>query len=241
MHRRSTTLPAVLITGLAAWACVPDEGPAGEAELVLLNGHVITVDADDTEAEAIAIRGGVIAAVGSTVEIEALAGPSTERIDLGGRTATPGLLAAHAHFADTGWDRLFVLDLAYPNVQSVADVVGEVAGMTERLEPGSWVQGAGWDEGKLEELRYLHSSDLDPVSAEHPVWLMHTMGHYGVANTLALELAGISRDTPDPPGGTIDRKPDGTPTGVLKESAMRLVRQLIPPGDAAQGRSTPSA
>ncbi len=72
------------------------------------------------------------------------------------------------------------------------------------------------------------ASDLDPVSPENPVWLGHTMGHYGVANSVALKLANITKETPDPPGGTIDRKPDGTPTGVLKESAQGLVRRLIP-------------
>jgi predicted amidohydrolase YtcJ len=91
-----------------------------------------------------------------------------------------------------------------------------------------WVQGRGWDEGKLEELRYVYASDLDAVAPENPVWLTHTMGHYGVANSLALQMADITSDTADPPGGTIDRAPGGAPTGVLKESAQGLVSRMIP-------------
>jgi predicted amidohydrolase YtcJ len=123
---------------------------------------------------------------------------------------------------------LYVLDLSYPLVTKMGDVVEKVKASVEALQPGEWVQGRGWDEGKLSELRYILASDLAPVSPENPVWLTHTMGHYGTANSLALELANITKDTPDPPGGTIDRRPDGAPTGVLKESAQSLVSRLIP-------------
>jgi hypothetical protein len=199
------------------------------ADRVLVHGNVLTVDSADTIAQAIAIRDGRILAVGTNEEIEALAGPETERIDLNGRTATPGLLDAHCHFAWGGNDLLSVLDLSYPKVQKVTDVVDAVRTRATELSPGEWVRGQGWDEGKLVENRYLYASDLDDVSLENPVWLTHTMGHYGVANSLALEKAGITRETPDPPSGTIDRDRDGTPTGVLKESAQMLVLQLIPP------------
>jgi predicted amidohydrolase YtcJ len=93
---------------------------------------------------------------------------------------------------------------------------------------GQWVQGVGWDEGKLAERRYIEAADLDTVSPNNPVWLKHTMGHYGVVNSVALELVGITAQTPDPPGGTIDRDADGNPTGILKESAMDLVVGVIP-------------
>src|SRR6516225_7979598 len=111
--------------------------------------------------------------------------------------------------------------LASQNVR-VIDLHGRSA------KPGEWVQGAGWDEGKLSERRYITAADLDKVSPNNPVWLTHTTGHYGVANSAALRLANISRDTKDPEAGTIDRSPDGTPTGVLKETAMQPVRKLIP-------------
>ena len=214
--------------GLFLGACnggVPDPTPA---DLVLLNGNVITVDAEDRIAQAVAVRDGKILSVGSTEEIEAYSGAETERIDLNGRTVTPGLLDAHAHFWSSGADRLYVLDLSYPNVTSIEEVKVAVAEQVAGLEPGEWVQGIGWDEGKLEELRYIYASDLDAVASENPVWLTHTMGHYGVANSLALEMANIRPGTADPAGGTIDRDVDGTPTGVLKESAQGLVSGLIP-------------
>jgi len=208
--------------------CGGPPAPAA-ADLVLINGHVITVDTEDTEAGAVAVRGGKILAVGTDAEIEALVGPATERIDLQGRTVTPALIDAHAHFAMGAVNRLYQLDLSYPNVQSIDDIVEKVAAQVEELEPGEWVRGRGWDEGKLEELRYVYAADLDSVSPENPVWLTHTMGHYGTANSLALELAGIDRSTRDPVGGTIDRYPDGRPTGVLKEDAQGMVHRLIPP------------
>src|SRR5262245_69595 len=218
----------VLGLTLAASSSSAAEPPVLFADRVLLNGKILTVDAADTVAEALAIKGGKILAVGRTRDIEALAGPGTERIDLQGATATPGLLDAHCHFASGGVDRLFVIDLSYPGVKSVADVVARVKERVAAAKPGEWVRGRGWDEGKLSERRYVVASDLDPVSGDHPVWLTHTTGHYGVANSLALQRAGITRETADPPGGTIDRLPDGAPSGVLKEAAASLVTRLVP-------------
>lgn len=210
--------------------------PGIEADLVMLNGTIITVDAGDNIAQGVAVKNGRILAVGTDRQIAGFVGPNTRRIDLNGLTATPGLLDAHAHFGGGGATMLYVVDLSYPAVTSIGDAVQLVVGQIERLRPGEWVRGRGWDEGKLEELRYIYATDLDSVSPDNPVWLTHTMGHYGVANSRALELAGIMRSTPDPPGGTIDRYPDGTPTGVLKESAQRLVRRLIPGATDEQTR-----
>ncbi len=212
----------------AATLACGETAPAVPADLVLVGGRVITLDAESRVAEAVAVRGTRVAAVGATAEIEALAGPGTERIDLAGRTVTPGLMDAHVHFSSGGMNLLYTLDLSYPNVESIAEVQDAVAEQAERLGDGEWVRGRGWDEGKLEELRYIYARDLDEVVADRPVWLSHTMGHYGVANSLALEMAGITADTPDPPGGTIDRTAAGLPTGVLKESAQGLVSRLIP-------------
>jgi len=195
---------------------------------ILLNGKIITVDAQDHIAEAVAIRGQHILAVGTNAEIEALAGPETERIDLKGLTATPGLLDAHLHFSQGGLMKLTTVDLSFPMVKKIADITALVADRRAAIAQDAWIIGRGWDEGKLEERRYLLASDVDPVSGNHPAWLVHTMGHYGTANSVALELAGIRRDTPDPPGGVIDRDENGEPTGVLKETAMDLVSRHIP-------------
>jgi hypothetical protein len=121
-------------------------------------------------------------------------------------------------------------------VKSVADVVALMGERAATAGPDEWLLGRGWDEGKLAERRYVLASDLDPVSGDRPAWLTHTMGHYGTANSAALRLAGVTRDTPDPPGGTIDRGEDGEPTGVLKEAAMGLVSRHIPQPGAEKMR-----
>ncbi len=185
----------------------------------------------DSIAEALAIRGGKIIAIGTDRDILRLAGAATRRIDLHGRTATPGLIDSHAHIADAGVNALYHVQLG--DASSVAEAVGRVQARIADLKPGEWVQGDGWDEGKLAERRYIIAADLDRVSPRNPVWLMHTTGHYGVANSLALALAKISAASENPPAGTIDRDGGGLPTGVLKEAAMNAVVRLIPAADSA--------
>lgn len=223
--------PRALLIVLAFVACSRQRDVA---DIVFVNGTIITVDSTDRVAQAVAVKGDRILAVGTTAAIDSLAGPSTPRIDLSGLTMTPGLLDAHAHFASGGVDRLYVLDLSYPRVKSIRDVQDSVAARVAKLPKGSWLVGQGWDEGKFAERRLIQATDLDNVSPDHPVWLTQTMGHYGVGNSAALHLAEVGRETKDPPGGTIDRARDGTPTGVLKESAQGLVRRLLPDETAEQ-------
>ena len=203
-------------------------------DLILVNGTIITVDANDSITQAVAIRGDKIIAVGETTFIESLAGPNTRRIDLDGRTVLPGLLDAHAHFSPSQFNRPDILDLSYPGVKSIQDAQEAIARRAKELPPGGWIQGRGWDEGKFSERRLITVQDLDKIAPEHPVWLSHTTGHYGAANSAALRLAKIERETPDPPHGTIDRDPSGHPTGVLKETAQDLVVTLIPPLTGAE-------
>ena len=207
----------------------PLRAQAASVDIVLVNGKVITVDATDRIAQAVAIAGGKIVAVGTNAEVTKLAGPRTQRIDLLGRTVTPGLLDAHAHFNWGGAERLYTLDLAYPETKNIPQLVAKLAAQVKKTAPGEFIQGVEWDDGKLEERRKLSAKDLDPVTPNNPVYLTHATGHFGVANSVALKLANVTKDTKDPPGGTIDRYPDGTPTGILKESAQGLVRRLIPP------------
>lgn len=202
-------------------------GAQAPADLVLINGTVLTVDRSDSVAQAVAIRDGKIAAVGTTTQIKAMAGSATEVIDLLGRTVTPGLIDSHVHFS--GADALFTVDLGDAAVKSIAEVKQRVAAQAAKLKPGEWVRGRGWDEGKYAEKRYITAADLDEVAPNNPVWLTHTTGHYGVANAYALKLAEVRAGTPDPPAGTIDRDAKGAPTGVMKESAMGLVSRLVPP------------
>ncbi|MEP7384591.1 MAG: amidohydrolase family protein, partial [Gemmatimonadota bacterium] len=231
---RRVVLALLPLMGVPLAALVLGAQAAAPPDVILTDGIVLTVDATDRVAQAIAVRGNRIVAVGTSAEIARLAGPRTQRIDLHGRTVTPGLLDAHAHFSDGGGDRLFVVDISYPKVKRISDVTDMVAAQAAKLGKGKWVQGWGWDEGKLDEKRRLTARDLDAVSPDNPVYLTQTTGHYGVANSVALRLAGITRDYKDPPNGTIDRSPDGTPTGILKESAQDLVWRLIPPRTARE-------
>ena len=204
------------------------------ADLILVNGRVLTVDTNDRIAQAVGIAGNKIVAVGTTAEVERAAAPNARRIDLRGRTVTPGLIDAHAHFSGGGADRLYVLDLSYPKVKTIADVAAAVKAKVASAEHGAWITGRGWDEGKLAERSVITAKDLDAVSPENPVVLTQTTGHYVVANSAALRLANITKDTKDPPSGTIDRNPDGSPTGLLREGASGLVRRLVPNRTPAQ-------
>ena len=232
---RPTILAVVPVALLLAAVPHPSRARQPAApDLILHHGRIITVDAQDRVAQAIAIRGNRIVAVGSDAEVLRLAGAGTRRVDLGGRAVTPGLLDAHAHFSGGATDRYFLLDVSYPAVKSIADIVAAVHARAATRPAGSFVEGSGWDEGKFAERRMITAADLDPASPSHPVVLTNTTGHYVVVNSVALRLARITRDTPDPPNGTIDRAADGTPTGVLKESAQGLVQRLIPPLTSAQ-------
>src|SRR5215472_9108808 len=134
------------------------------ADLLLIHGHILTVDAKDSVAEALAIRQGVIVKVGSEREVLDFAGkgPGLRVIDLQGHTATPGLIDTHAHIAAGGVDELYSVQLS--DAASVTDIVSRVKARVAQVRPGEWVSGAGWDEGKLAEHRYVTAADLDAVS-----------------------------------------------------------------------------
>ncbi len=225
MRHWGAALPLGLLASVAFAAPPP-------ADTVLLHGRIITVDAHDFIAQALAIRGGRIAAVGSDAEIAPLVGPQTRVIDLHGRAATPGLIDTHAHILSTGIGELYEVKLA--GAGSVKAMVDAVAARVAATPKGQWIVGSGWDEGKFADGRYPTAADLDAVSPDNPVWLENTTGHYGVANTAALRLAGLTAATATPAAGTIERLPDGAPAGVLKETAQELVTRLIPEATPAQ-------
>ena len=197
---------------------------------MLLNGTIITVDPRDTIAEAMAVREGRIVFVGSTAAARKYVTATTRVIDLNGRTATPGLIDTHVHFSEPA----DALDLG--DARSMDDVIAKVRARAATVPAGAWVRGGGWDEGKLKERRYITAADLDKAAPDHPVYLTHTTGHYGVANSLALKLSGVTRETKDPPGGTIDRDAAGNPTGVMKERATGLIRTGGGGGGGGAGR-----
>lgn len=196
------------------------------ADLVLINGKVITMDVTDRVAQALAVSAGRIVKVGSDRSIQRLIGPATRVIDLHGRTATPGLIDAHAHVMAGALSALF--EVALDDAQRLQDVLDRVAQRTGTAHAGEWILGGGWDEAKLAERRYPTAADLDRVSPDNPVWLENVSGHFGVANSVALKLAGISASTPEPAAGVIEHAADGQPTGVLKESAADMLAAIIP-------------
>jgi hypothetical protein len=204
-------------------------------ELILWNGHIVTVNATDDVAQAIAVRDGRIVAVGTNTAVRALADAHTQLIDLHGYTATPGLIDAHAHISSGGLAAVTGIDLS--KARSIAEVTQLISARAKQLPAGTWILGSGWDEAKFKEHRYIESRDLDGVSGDHPVWLDQTTGHYGAANSLAMGLAKINRDTRDPPAGTIVRDTTGQPTGVLKESARDGLLALIPPPSDTERRN----
>ncbi len=190
------------------------------------SGRVVTVDEALPEAEAIAIRGDRIVFVGSDEDAEAYTGEETQVVDLAGRLTIPGFIEGHAHFMALGVARL-QLDLM--DTRSYSDLIERVASAVAEAEPGDWIVGRGWHQSKWEpppepSVRGFQThSALSAVSPDNPVLLRHASGHASFANARAMELAGITADTPDPPGGEIIRDADGNPTGIFVETASSLV------------------
>jgi predicted amidohydrolase YtcJ len=233
MNRLGAAILALAVAPQGAGAQVPD--------LVLLGGRVWarpgTPVTGPEAPTAIAVQGGRILAVGPDAEIESLAGPQTRRIDLSGRRVVPGLMDCHTHFLAGGFELAGVQlrDAATP-----AEFARRVGAYAKR-HPAEWVTGGTWDHelwgGELPRRDWV-----DSVTTKTPVFVSRLDGHMALANGRALDLAGIKTDTPDPPGGTIVRYPDGRPTGILKDAAQALVERVMPaPSDAERDRALHAA
>ncbi len=197
-------------------------------QLILYNGKFYTQDPHFPHATAIAIGDEGILAVGTTTDILAQARPDTRRIDLAGRLVLPGLIDSHFHYHD--WVMgLRQLDLA--GTTSLFDLRERLARRVETARPGQWIVGQGWNETRWPEPLILTRADLDDLTPLHPTILWRSDMHLAVANSLALQAAKITAQTPEPPHGVIDRDLSGQPTGVLREHAINLVREVIPPAD----------
>lgn len=204
------------------------------ADVVLRGGPIYTVDPDFTVAEAIALADGAVLAVGTLVDIEAFIGAATRVIELDGRSVLPGIDDSHLHAAAYGVSSPpFALDLSYPTVTSIAEITEAVRAAAASAPAGQWIVGLGWDIGYLRECTsgsrdMPDRGDLDAASPDHPVCLTDFSGHLVLANSKALELAGVTATTQAPAGGVIDLAADGEPTGILREGAQALVQGLIP-------------
>jgi predicted amidohydrolase YtcJ len=213
-----------------------EKQPRAEARLIdhlkpdtiLFNGKVVTVDGRFSIAQALAIKGDRIVAVGSNADLKRLKGTKTQRVDLKGKTLIPGFNEGHLHMITTG-QGLMKVNLQDPKVRSIPDLAQKVAERVKITPRGEWVEGWGWDQSKLRENRFPTRWDLDAVSPENPVYLTRTCFHISLANTKALELAGITRETAQPPGGEIVKDSRGEPTGILLERpAFTLVEKFVP-------------
>lgn len=201
-------------------------------DLVLLNGIVWTGEDGAPLAEAIAILDGRIRAVGTTAQIERFRRDDTHVIDLGGRLLTPAFGDAHTHFISGGF-QLASVDLR-PS-ESPADFTRRLGAYAATRPQGSWIEGGDWDHERWQGAPLPDRGWIDSVTSDHYVFVSRLDGHMGLANSRALELAGIDEATPDPPGGTIVRDRRGRPTGILKDAAMDLIWAVVPdPGETAR-------
>jgi hypothetical protein len=233
--RRIALLPFATLLALAG--CQEGPPPEETADLVLRGGHVVTVDDSRPEAEAVAIRGDRILAVGGSADIEQYIGDETEIIELDGRLVVPGFIDSHGHFMSLG---LAKLNLDLTQVRDWSEIVAMVGAAASDAAAGAWIVGRGWHQEKWDAVPApnvdgvpLHT-ELSAASPQNPVLLTHASGHGAFANAKALEVAGITRDTPDPEGGTIVKSRSGEPTGYLRETAQRLVSAKMNAAKAAR-------
>ena len=197
------------------------------ADLALLNGKVITVDDDNSIAEAVAIKKGWILRVGTDIDVREVIDSGTEVHDLDGKTVLPGLIDSHMHPGGS-WGAYLVRGVECgPDFDSVEEMLERVRVKVEETASGNWILGYRMDDVKMG--RYPTRQELDEVSPNNPLYIQRRDGHNGVANSLALELADITKDTPDPHHGRIERDEEGEATGLLRESAKDLVYHIMPP------------
>jgi predicted amidohydrolase YtcJ len=196
------------------------------ADLVLINGNIITMNPRQAKAQAAAIKDGKIVAIGSNKQILLYRGKSTRRIDLKGKTLVPGFIDTHVHGASLG---RCLSQVNLRGVKSIKEMQRKVKQWASKTSKREWIIGRGWDQDRLKERRYPSRWDLDQAAPTNPVFLIRVCGHAGVANTEALELAGITRRTKAPEGGCIDRDSETKePNGILRENALDLIFEVLP-------------
>src|SRR5262245_24224529 len=220
-------ITALLMTAL--FAATP-EAPANP-DLILVSAKVWTGDPANPEVEAIAVKDGRVVALGRDTEISKLKGPKTVVLNGNWRRVVPGFIDCHTHMSMGGLD-LLAMDLR--KTKDPAEFTSTVAAYAKKQPPGVWLTDGAWDHQQWNPVRLPTKADLDPATGDHPTCLQRQDGHMVVCNSLALKIAGITRDTPNPSGGVIVRDAAGVPTGVLKDTAMDLVWKQRPPRTQAE-------
>lgn len=200
--------------------------PGTTADTILVNGKIMTVDSINSTAEGIAIKGDKILMTGSDQLIRSLAVPDAKVIDLNGRTVTPGFIDPHIHFRVLGLMTTYYTPFMPPDVKDIPSLQRVLADYIKGKKEGEWIMGYYIG---LNDKQIPIKEDLDPVSKNNPVFIMHIGGHWGTANSIAMQIAGISNSTPSPEGGIIEKK-DGELTGVFyNHRAMDVLRAYAPP------------
>lgn len=237
MNRRSCSrreFIGMTALGLVAASALPRRlsaaiSAASEADLIVRNANVYTVDARLPRAEAFLIRGGRFLAVGSNAEIGSLAGKGAQVFDAQGMTIVPGFIDCHNH--PVGEVLLYEVAVGNPfdvEFVTIASILDKLTARARETPPGYWVRGFFYDDTKVKDKRPLTVQDLDKVSKEHPVVVQHRGGHTSFYNSKAFELAGITRATPDPPGGTFDRDASGNLNGRVTDNALGVFDKVGP-------------
>jgi hypothetical protein len=228
MHpSKAAVVAGFLVLGVLFTGC---EKFQKKADLVLINGTILTLDETQPEAEALAVKGDRIVAVGRAEEVKKYIRAGTKVIDLRGRVAIPGFIESHAHFMGLGRAKM-QLDLT--KARSWEEIVEMVREAAAKARPGEWITGRGWHQEKWERTPQPNIDGLpfhyalSQASPDNPVLLTHASGHSCIANAKAMELAGIARETPDPPGGEIVRDARGNPIGVFRETAQGLIGRAM--------------
>jgi len=196
-------------------------------DLVAYNGKIHTLDSDENVFEAIAVRDGTITALGSDLEVRGLVGPKTKELNLGGRTAIPGLFDGHIHLLERGIDLTWI---RLHECESVDEMLSLVRERVAESEPGEWIIGRGWNDERFTDERMPTRWDIDPIAPNNPVLLIRQVQAYLVDSSV-LEMIEIDEDTPNPEGGRIGRFEDGTLNGLLWGSAKNVVQKVMPQPD----------
>ena len=197
-----------------------------EPELILYNANIITSNERQPRVQAVAIAGERFFAVGTNDKVLALATAKTRKIDIGGRTIVPGFIDAHSHPLEAGLMHLRRVDC---DLRSIADIQAAIRERAAKTPAGEWVLGFKYDDTKTRDGRPLTREDLDSAAPEHPVYISHRGGHTAYVNRLAYQRAGVTDETPDPPGGRFDRDPKtGNLNGRISERASEIFDKVIP-------------